>query len=123
MRTIRNSSRPYRLASLRSSGEAQTLPAGGEAHGAEGLGAKAAMGAGRWLETEGLEGGLREARRPRPSPGQALHGMQEGTEALRPRPPAGVTALIVAMKPGNAGGAKGCRKMETQCCATGRDRR
>jgi hypothetical protein len=28
---------------------------------------------------------------------------------------AGVRALIVAMKPGNSGGAKGCRKMETQC--------
>ena len=28
---------------------------------------------------------------------------------------AGVTAPIVALKPGNAGGAKGCRKMETQC--------
>jgi len=61
---MRNSIRPYRLASLRSKGEAQTLPTGGEAHGAEGLGAKAAMGAGRWLETEGSEGGLREARRP-----------------------------------------------------------
>jgi hypothetical protein len=29
-------------------------------------------------------------------------------------PQAGVTALRVAMKPGNAGGAKGCRKMETR---------
>jgi hypothetical protein len=28
---------------------------------------------------------------------------------------AGVRALIVAMKPGNAGGAKGCRKVETRC--------
>jgi hypothetical protein len=26
---------------------------------------------------------------------------------------AGVRALVVAMKPGNAGGAKGCRKVET----------
>jgi hypothetical protein len=26
----------------------------------------------------------------------------------------GVRAFIVAMKPGNAGGAKGCRKVETQ---------
>ncbi len=34
---MRNSIRPYRLASLRSKGEAQTLPAGGEAHGAAGL--------------------------------------------------------------------------------------
>src|SRR6266436_6043508 len=104
---MRNSIRPYRLASLRSKGEAQTLPAGGEAHGAEGLGAKATMGAGRWLETEGSEGGLREARRP-------AWVAKRAEEAAGPRPPAGVTALIVAMKPGNAGGAKGCRKMETQ---------
>ena len=61
---MRNSIRPYRLASLRSKGEAQTLPEGGEAHGAEGLGVKATMGADRWLETEGSEGGLRETRRP-----------------------------------------------------------
>ncbi len=27
----------------------------------------------------------------------------------------GVTAPIVALKPGNAGGAKGCRKVETRC--------
>ena len=26
---------------------------------------------------------------------------------------AGVRALVVAQKPGNAGGAKGCRKVET----------
>src|SRR6266436_2399035 len=104
---MRNSIRPYRLASLRSKGEAQTLPAGGEAHGAEGLGAKATMGAGRWLETEGSEGGLREAMRP-------AWVAKRAEEAAGPRPPAGVTALIVAMKPGNAGGAKWCRKMETQ---------
>jgi hypothetical protein len=60
------------------------------------------------LETEGSEGRLREAGRPRPSPGQAL-------PAGKPVGRAGVTAPIVALKPGNAGGAKGCRKMETQC--------
>jgi hypothetical protein len=59
-----NSIRPYRLASLRSRGEVQTLARAGEADGAEGLGAKAAIGAGRWLETEGSEGRLREAGRP-----------------------------------------------------------
>jgi hypothetical protein len=37
----------------------------------------------------------------------------ERAEASRLR--AGVTALIVAMKPGNAGGAKGCREVETWC--------
>ena len=58
-----NSIRPYRLASLRCKGEAQTC-AEQEAGGAEGLGAKATTGAGRWLETEGFEGRLREARRP-----------------------------------------------------------
>jgi hypothetical protein len=102
-----NSIRPYRLASLRSKGEAQTLPDGGEADGAEGLGAKATMGAGRWLETEGSEGGMREARRP--AWAASGHRSRQGRA-----PQAGVTALIVAMKPGNAGGAKGCREMETQ---------
>jgi hypothetical protein len=61
---MRNSIRPYRLASLRSTGEAQTSARAGEADGAEGLGVKAAIGAGRWLETEGSEGRLREAGRP-----------------------------------------------------------
>ena len=104
---MRNSIRPYRLASLRSKGEAQTLPDGGEAHGAEGLGVKATMGAGRWLETEGSEGGMREGRRP--AWAASGHTTPQGHA-----PQAGVTALIVAMKPGNAGGAKGRRKMETQ---------
>jgi len=30
-------------------------------------------------------------------------------------PRAGVRVLIVALKPGNAGGAKGDRKVETRC--------
>src|SRR6266481_6565384 len=120
---MRNSIRPYRLASLRSSGEAQTLPAGGEADGAAGLEpapAKAGVSKRPW---ERVGGWRRRARKADCVKQGDLHGLQEGTEAARPRPPAGVTALIVAMKPGNAGGAKGCRKMETQCCATGRDRR
>jgi hypothetical protein len=61
---MRNSFRPYRLASLRSKGEAQTSVQAGEADDAEGLGDKAVIGAGRWLETEGSEGRLREAGRP-----------------------------------------------------------
>ena len=61
---MRNSIRPYRLASLRHKGEAQTPARAGEAGGAEGLGGKATIGAGRWLETEGSEGRLREAGRP-----------------------------------------------------------
>ena len=101
-----NSIRPYRLASLRSKGEAQTCDEQ-EARGAEGLGAKATMGAGRWLETEGFEGRLREARRPAWGKG--------GRRPERPTHRAGVGALIVALKPGNAGGAKGCRKVETRC--------
>jgi len=74
-----NSIRPYRLASLRFNGEAQTPPAGGEAHGAEGLGVKATMGAGRWLETERSEGRLREARRPA--------RLQEGRRSRKATPP------------------------------------
>jgi len=51
----------------------------------------------RWLETEGFEGQASEAERP----------------ALGKRRGAGVRALIVARKLGNAGGAKGCREVET----------
>jgi hypothetical protein len=63
-------------------------------------GAKAMVGAVWWLETESLEGGTRDVERP---------ARQQGARAHR----AGVRALIVAMKPGNAGGAKGGRKVET----------
>ena len=59
----------------------------------------------RWLETEGLEGQAREAERParrrRRKPSRATATAQESEH------------LIVALKPGNAGGAKGGRKVET----------
>ena len=71
-----------------------------EAHGAEGLGDKAAMGTVRWLETEGFEG-------------QATLSGETCARPASSRRGAGVRALIVAGKPGNAGGAKGCRKVET----------
>jgi hypothetical protein len=44
-----------------------------------------------------------------------LHGARRIEEPERHILRAGVRALIVAMKPGNAGGAKGCRKVETRC--------
>ena len=53
----------------------------------------------RWLETEGFEGQLREAWRPV----WCQQARGQGT---------GVRAFIVAMKLGNAGGAKGGRKVE-----------
>jgi hypothetical protein len=92
-----NSIRPYRLASLRHKGEAQTPARAGEAGGAEGLGDKATNGAGRWLETRARKVGCVK---------------QGDLLASKPVGRAGVTALVVAMKPGNSGGAKGCRKME-----------
>ena len=69
------------------------------------------------METEG-SGGMEHVKRG------DLRGAR-GERIVRYRPPrgaeralgsrlhAGVRALIVAMKPGNAGGAKGCRKVET----------
>ena len=88
-----------------------------EAHDAEGLGAKAVMGAVGWLETEG-SGGIERVKR-----GDLRGARGEGTSRYRPprgaeralksRLRAGVRALVVATKPGNAGGAKGCRKVET----------
>jgi hypothetical protein len=44
-----------------------------------------------------------------------LHGARRIEEPERHILRAGVRAPIVAMKPGNAGGAKGCRKMEPRC--------
>lgn len=61
--------------------------------------------------------GTREARRPawrkeeKGARGTALREEQNGPRTRASH--AGVRALIVAMKPGNAGGAKGCRKVET----------
>ena len=57
------------------------------------------------METEGTEGLSHEAERP------ARREWIEDPERAVHR--AGVRAPIVAMKPGNSGGAKGCRKMET----------
>jgi|SRR5277367_3171840 len=59
----------------------------------------------------------RRARKVRPVKWRDLRGVEQGMCARSSRPHAhpraGVRALIVAMKPGNAGGAKGCRKVET----------
>ena len=78
---------------------------------------KRSWGAVGWLETEGSggtehvkQGDLRGARGER-IPGTALREEQNGPRGRAHR--AGVRALVVAMKPGNAGGAKGCRKVET----------
>ena len=70
------------------------------------------------METEGSggtehvkQGDLRGPRRrkdPKVPPSARSTPVQRG-RAFR----AGVRALIVALKPGNAGGAKGCRKVET----------
>jgi hypothetical protein len=53
----------------------------------------------------------------RPVTWRDLRGNEQGVGARLSKPQAhprvGVRALIVAMKPGNAGGAKGCRKVET----------
>ena len=55
------------------------------------------------METESREGRTREVERP----ARQWDG-GPGGEADR----AGVRAPIVALNPGNAGGAKGCRKVE-----------
>ena len=88
-----------------------------EAHDAEGLGDKAVMG------DSGVVGDgrlwrdrTREARRPaRCKKEKGPQGTALRKERYRPRDRAsraGVRAPIVATKPGNAGGAKGCRKMD-----------
>ncbi len=71
------------------------------------------------METEGSEADCVKQGDPGLRRGRLCMGGKRAEEAAEPRPPAGVTALIVAMKPGNE---KGCRKMETQCCARKRPR-
>ena len=103
-----NSIRPGRPVSLRVKDETRTCHKQ-EAHRAEGLGDKATMGAVRWLESEGSEDQTRETERP----GRHKAGVHAAMGCRRACCP-GVRAPIVAMKPGNAGGAKGCREVETQ---------
>ena len=82
------------------------------------VGVKAIMG-GSWVVGDGRlwRDRTREARRParrmreKGFQGTALREEQNGPRVRAYR--AGVRALVVAMKPGNAGGAKGCRKVET----------
>ena len=95
-----NSIRPCCLASHRWTGEAATRANGKPITLM--VGAKAMTGAVRWLEAESREGGAHEVERP---------ARKQGAQARR----AGVRASIVASKPGNAGGAKGGRKVETRC--------
>jgi hypothetical protein len=57
-----NSIRPRRLASLLGNGEAQTCANGKPTTLMDG--AKAMVGASRWLETESLEGETHEVERP-----------------------------------------------------------
>ena len=89
-----------------------------ETHDAEGLGAKAVMG-GSGVVGDGRlwRDRTREARRPaRPKKEKGFQGTALRKERYRPQDRAcraGVRAPIVATKPGNAGGAKGCRKVET----------
>ena len=89
-----------------------------ESHDAEGLGVKAVMG-GSGVVGDGRlwRDRTREARRPawrkeeNGHQGTALRKEHSGPTGSRHR--AGVRAPIVVTKPGNAGGAKGCRKVET----------
>jgi len=68
---------------------------GREAHRADGLGAKATMGAVRWLETEGSEDQTRETGRP----GRHQSRCSCSARSRRASRP-GVRAPIVAKKPG-----------------------
>ena len=102
-----NPKRPVDLASLLAEGEVQTCFEERGARRAKGSRAKATAGGGGWLGTEGLEGRAREAVRP--VRGREVEFMaEEARRAAR----AGVRAPIVVRKPGDAGGAKGCRKVD-----------
>ena len=78
-----NSIRPFRLASLRCDGEAQTRASGKPK--TLRVGAKAVVGAEWWLETESPEGEARDVERParqqgaraRPGGSQSTHSSAE----------------------------------------------
>ena len=67
---------------------------------------KAVVGAVGWLEAEWSEGQAHEAERP------ARTRREFMIDVVRRARRAGVRGAIVAMKPGNAGGAKGPREMD-----------
>jgi hypothetical protein len=67
---------------------------------------KAITGPAGWLEAEWSDGQTHETERP--ARDQAV--FMRDPKSLR----AGVRASIVALKPGNAGGAKGRREVETR---------
>jgi hypothetical protein len=66
---------------------------------------KAMEGPGWWLEAEWSEGQAHETERP-------AWTRRAFTTKVRRTRHAGVRGAIVALKPGNAGGAKGLRKMD-----------
>jgi len=106
------------MVSLRWKGEAQTRVER-KALDADRSGGKAIVWSGV-VSGDGEPGRCGEpATRPGPvvkrrdSRGQSQGVCVEGRINRKPRPRAGVRALMVAMKPGNAGGAKGGRKVET----------
>ena len=68
---------------------------------------KAVVGAVGWLEAEWSEGQAHEAERPARVQAEFIVPDKD-TKSRR----AGVRAPIVASKPGNSGGAKGCREVE-----------
>lgn len=67
---------------------------------------KAVVGAVGWLEAEWSEGRAHEAERPART--RRVFMIKPVRRACR----AGVRGAIVALKPGNSGGAKGSRKMD-----------
>ena len=105
-----NSIRPGRPASLPEKGEARKEPVA-----LRGCVLKRRQGSVRWLETECSEGQTREAGRPGWQEGRCSYAYSWRRCAGRGRRRAGhsgVRASIVALKPGNAGGAKGRRKVD-----------
>src|SRR5258708_36171723 len=62
------------------------------------------------LETERSEGSVHEAKRPGRWLGRRSCAGLNSSRPVRRTDRPGVRALIVAWKPGNSGGAKGCRK-------------
>ena len=73
------------------------------------------------METECPEGQTREVGRPEVGSRDGVHVSTAGAAALAEaaEEPAtsGVRASVVALKPGNAGGAKGRRKVDVSCRA------
>lgn len=108
-----NSIRPDCLASLPYNGEAQT-DASRKSRTLRGSVTKRSRKQWGGWRLNGCDGQAHQSRRPVRISGRCSYAELRKEQAVSRASRTGVRASIVAMKPGNAGGAKGCRETDTE---------